>query len=331
MPLSRSVRIATQWGESKSRDQRVSMFCLRVVLVSLAAIFFLFPHAAKAASVEIPGTGYYACLTSGNIYYPDCVDNAYNILNGPGLDPSPGPLVSQGATQGNPPAGITYIPPTGAWDFPDGDSAICTDCGVFDWYTEIGVTGLPSACDTEAGAFGNSSCEITISGAISAEGYVATALGQLPGEGYGGYLGNGGGPTLFNTASATSFSMTYYALNGGNYLDFIFTGCDSYNPGLPYPGALIAGYCNPTGNYNEPITALYVDPSWTIAAPGTPVSDISESVLIADGGVAPASAVPEPNNLLLLATSLLVMSAMDVLRRKRKRARYQQSDRRAVV
>jgi hypothetical protein len=80
--------------------------------------------------------------------------------------------------------------------------------------------------------------------------------------------------------------MTFYAFNGVNYADFIFTGCNTYQScGGPY------NPCFADGNPFEPVTS--------IAAPGTPAMDIPESTLIASGGAQPASSVPEPGNISL--------------------------------
>jgi len=290
------------------------MFCLRAVLPLLVVILFLFPHAAIASTFS--GTGTYACL-GNQPYYPDCVDLAWTSLAGPGLNGA-NPLVGEAGTflvQG-PPAGITYIPPIGGgWDFPYGDSGLCTACGVFDWYFTGGfiVSGLPSYCDTFTDSQGISNCELTVTGALSAEGYVAMALGPDPGSNSGGYLESSpSNPILFTTAAATPFSITVYAANGYNTVDFIFTGCNSYNPALgPY------NPCFADANPNEPITALYVDPSWTIAAPGTPAVDIPESTLIANAGIEPASGTPEPGSLRLLGSALLALVCTRILRRKR--------------
>jgi hypothetical protein len=206
----------------------------------------------------------------------------------------------------SPPAGISFIPTGGAWDFPNGDSGICTGCGTFDWSTIFTITNqLPAAsCGTYAEAFGNPNCEVKITGNISAEGDVAAAV-----DGTGGYLG-----TPFSTAAATPFSLTVYANVGDNTLDFIFSGCDNYNKAT--------GYCDPLENPFEPITALYVDPSGT-PTPGAPgVADTSESVLVANGGVAPTSSstIPEPSSVLLLSTVLIATGFFRGYRRRNSRA-----------
>ncbi|HUB79721.1 MAG TPA: PEP-CTERM sorting domain-containing protein [Bryobacteraceae bacterium] len=286
-----------------------------------AGVLFLSPHAAKADSVPVsfPGTGLYDCslYTIFNPFYPDCVDTNYNSLQGPGLayippePPFSTPLVGEAGTfagQG-PPAGIKYVPATGGWDFPDGDSGCCT--GVFDWYTQFDVSGLPASCDTYADAFGNSNCEMTIVGGLSAEGYVGMAVGGTPGDGFGGYISDASNnPILFTTANETGFSMTIYASNGANFADFIFTGCNTYNP-----AADPINPCFADQNTDEPIVGLYVDPSWTIAPPGTPVDDIPESTLIADGGIEPVTSVPEPGSLPLLGSALLAIVGMSILRK----------------
>ena len=298
----------------KAMRPNLSMLCLRAILPSLVTFLFLFPHAAKA-DIFIYGTGEVSCVGT-SIYTPDCADIAYTALNPTTLAPlGYESLVAQDTITEHampPPAGISYIPTGGAWDFPDGDSGICGDCGVFDWSTYFTITSaeLPASCDTYADAFGNSDCEVTITGNISAEGDVAAAV-----DGSGGYLGT------FSTAAATPFSLTVYAALGNNTLDFIFSGCDSYNPGVPYPGG-IPGYCNALvpPSYDEPITALYVDPS-SIATPGAPgVQDMSESVLVANGGVAPPSSaptsVPESSSVLLLSTVLVSAGFFRAYRRR---------------
>jgi hypothetical protein len=316
MLRTESARIADDRDKSASRNQ--SMPALRAILPALVLTLILFPHDARAAT-SFSGTGPDSCFSTvpdGDPYYPDCIDSAWASLTGPGLNGN-NPLVEQGPTfaEQGPPAGITYIPTTGGWDFPSGDSGLCTDCGVFDWYNTMGfiVSGLPSYCDTYADSLGNSNCEITISGALSGEGYVSMAVGPDPGDNSGGYLESSpGDPILFTTAAATPFSMTVYVANGFNTVDLIFTGCDSYDPaGDPY------NPCYLDQNVNEPITALYVDPSWSIAAPGTPAVDISESTLIANAGIEPSSSAPEPGSLWLLASPLLVLVCTGILRRKR--------------
>lgn len=307
------VGIANRGGREAWRNLRP--FCLRAVPPALAAILFLLPHAAQAdvANTGIPGTGLYFCDTSRQFdpYSPNCVDGEYNALAGPGLNGA-GPLVGQAGTfalQG-PPAGITFRPPTGGWDFPGGDSGCCA--GVFDWYTQFGVSGLPSYCSAYAAALGNPNCEITLSMSVAAEGYVGVSVGPSAGNGYGGYGGNSpGSPILFNTANDTPFYMTFYATNGTNFLDFVFTGCDNYNPLSPYLT------CNPAANPWEPIVALYVDPSWSIAPPGTPAFDTPEFSLIATGGV-PPTATPEPRSVPLLGSALLAMVVMLLRHRKHK-------------
>ena len=124
---------------------------------------------------------------------------------------------------------------------------------------------------------------ITVTGKMAAEGPVAVAL-----NGFGNFGG------LQSLTQLGNFSVTV-AAGTTNTLDFIFTGC------ISYPAC---------SSSNEPVYGLLVDPNWSPALPGTPLDTIPESVLFADGGVAPSSAMPEPGSLLLLGTGLLgVMGA----------------------
>lgn len=120
---------------------------------------------------------------------------------------------------------------------------------------------------------------ITVTGTMAAEGPVAVAV-----NGFGYFAG----PQSLTQLG--QFSVTV-AAGTTNTLDFIFTGC------ISYPAC--------TGS-NEPVYGLLVDPNWSPALPGTPLDTIPESVLFADGGVAPAiSSTPEPGSLLLFGTGLL--------------------------
>jgi len=118
---------------------------------------------------------------------------------------------------------------------------------------------------------------ITVTGTMAAEGPVAVAL-----NGFGNFGG------LQSLTRLGKFSVTV-AAGTTNTLDFIFTGC------ISYPAC--------SSSIDEPVYGLLVDPNWSPALPGTPLDTIPESVLFADGGVAPTNpAVPEPGSLLLLGT-----------------------------
>ena len=121
---------------------------------------------------------------------------------------------------------------------------------------------------------------ITVSGTMAAEGSVAVAL-----NGVGVFAGPQSLTSLGNFSVTASSGTT-------NNLDFIFTGC------LSFPS------CSANG---EPVAGLLVDPSWSIAAPGTPLDTIPESVLFADKGFAPSS-TPEPPALILLGSGLLSLA-----------------------
>jgi hypothetical protein len=177
--------------------------------------------------------------------------------------------------------------PSGSlWDAPDGDTGCCGNGSVFDYRVEVDVPVAEN---------------ITITGSVAAEGSVSVFL-----DGFGNYIL---GPTSLTSLSpildASGNAISFSAVAGANYLDFVSSGCDSY------PVCL--------GNYDQPVSALLVDPSWVPALPGAIIADVPESDAIADGGVAPTStsALPEPNSILFLGTSLLALAGMDVLRRKR--------------
>src|SRR5450631_1507755 len=106
-------------------------------------------------------------------------------------------------------------------------------------------------------------------------------------------FGNFGG--LESTTQLGNFSVTM-ASGTTNTLDFIFTGCSS---GFP---------CG-----NSAVYALLVDPSWSQAGASATLDTIPESLLIADGGIAPV--VPLPASVWMLLGGL---GTLGLFARKRR-------------
>lgn len=161
-----------------------------------------------------------------------------------------------------------FIPaPSGSqWDAPRGDTGCCGPGTVFDFQTTFSTPANVGA--------------INIAGVLAANGQVAVSV-----DGAGGYLG------LQSLTRLGKWSVNVNTNSGTTHtLDFIFSGCN------PFPAC---------SGSNDPVSALLVDPSWSLSAPGATLDTTPLSVLIADAGVAPpSSAVPEPGSLLLLCTGL---------------------------
>jgi hypothetical protein len=288
MPLNESIYNAKERGVRTSCRLAVSMLGLRVVLPSLVAILFLFLSAARADSVSafMPGTGYIVCI--GYATQSLCPDVGIT-------DISPGPAGNDIINENlNGYSGFT--PTNGTWDTTGADDQeyggcqYTQNCPVFDWRIYFNV--LPPG-----------PAVVTITGVIAANGPVAAAV-----DGVGAYLGD------FTTAGPLPFTLTVNVNNTSiqgvtcdatecrNYIDYIFTGCTDW-PSCSAP------YTGPPGTLLEPVSELYVDPSFTTALPGATIDDIPESTLLATGGVGPVSpvATPEPGGLLLLGTVVLVL------------------------
>jgi hypothetical protein len=262
----------------------ISTFRLRVALPALAFTVFLFPHTAKAdPAIPIPNTG-----SCGSF---DCIDMNYAVFFL--SNTSAIPLTT---ATGEHPEGLTNniisgtapgfmnAPSGSLWDAPGGDTGCCVNGTVFDYRV---IVDVPVAEN------------ITLSGNVAAEGSVSVFL-----NGLGNYIL---GPTSLTAPSPIvnpqGQAISFSANAGGNYLDFVFSGCLS-------PPA-----CS-TINPFDPVSALLVDPSWVPALPGAVIADVPEADAIADYGVAPTSiATPEPRGFLFLGISLLALVSTKTLRK----------------
>jgi hypothetical protein len=269
-------------------NQSVPLRNLQLALPALVSIVFLCAQLAKAdTAVPVPNTG--ACGAF------DCSDLNYSVFFLSTTTAVPATFAvgehPEGLTNniisGTAP-GFMNAPIGSLWDAPNGDTNCCVTGTVFD-YRVI----LPSVPVAE---------NITLSGNVAAEGSVSVFL-----NGFGNYIL---GPTSLTSLSPivdpTGKLITFSANAGANYLDFVFSGCDSF------PAC--------SANPDEPVSALLVDPSWVPALPGAIVSDVPEADAIADGGVAPNSiTTPEPSSFLFLVASLFLMVGTNILRQKRSK------------
>jgi hypothetical protein len=251
--------------------------------LSLMSMFLLLPHNAKAD--DIPGTGTVSgscnILNSGFT----CVDLNYANTFPTSFHPQPPPLLKVDVSQTRP--GFLAAPagPSGAFWIAPGDVDNGQPGDVFDWRTTF----------TTPANIGNGNCVvsvpltatcITVSGTLAALGSVAVAV-----DGVGAVAG----PQTLTNLGNFSVTVPINSTTTTHTLDFVFNGC------LTFPSCIDPSL----GGAHEPVTALLVDPSWSLSSPGTPLDTTPLSELIADGGVAPSSAVPEPGSLLLLGTGLL--------------------------
>jgi hypothetical protein len=246
----------------------------RFTLPALVSMVFLLAPAAKAdTAVPIPNTG--SCGTF------DCIDPYYSVFFLSTTTAVPAATATgtqlKGLTNniisGTAP-GFLNAPIGSLWDAPAGDTNCCGGT-VFDYRVIVNVPVAET---------------ITISGDVAAEGSVSVFL-----DGLGNYIL---GPTTLTSLSPIvdpgGKAISFSANAGNNYLDFVFSGCDSF------PAC--------TANADEPVSALLVDPSWVPALPGAIIADVPEANAIADGGVAPNSiATPEPSYSGLLGAALLAL------------------------
>lgn len=267
------LAVPSAYGNSRNYGWRT--VTMRLSLSLLAALVLLLSEREASANMTfvIPPTGTLNCPIGGGA----CVDlNYFNV------DPStlqqvgygaPEPLSNSLIAGASPGGWVVDTQSNALWDAAAGDvgaiegcQSAVAGCQALDWGTYF--PGPATA--------GN----ITLTVTFAVNGPISVAD-----NGFGGAL-NFGFNSIGTISTEVTATIILAATPGTNQLDFIFSGCA--NP----PSC--------TG-YSEPISALLIDPTWTLAAPGSVAADIPESQLIADYG---AASTPEPGSLLLLGLGL---------------------------
>jgi hypothetical protein len=209
--------------------------------LSLMTMFLLLPHNAEATSVPtiIPATGQCAAFS-------ECIDQYYTLapqstFGGLNLESLPNSLISGTAP------GFMPAPFGSAWDAPTGDTGCCGPGSVFDYQVSFTTPANIGAGNCAITVPLTSTC-ITVSGTLAANGSVGVAV-----DGVGTFLG------VESLTSLGNFSVTvpFNPATTSHTLDFVFNGCN------PFPAC---------SGSNDPVSALLVDPSWSLSPPPAPHS-----------------------------------------------------------